>query len=100
MPLLMHLPGQLFLQYTHDLLESFPVRLRKPCRHRTVDVEDSNDFPFSVYRYHPGNSWTFSTRTVSSRAAAVPQTPLPTGISMQAGLPWNGPSTSFPSSIR
>ena len=32
-------------------------------------------------------------------ATAVPQTPRPTGISMQAGLPWKGPSTSLPFSM-
>ena len=35
--------------------------------------------------------------TVRAFNAAVPHTPLPTGMRMQAGLPWNGPTTSSPS---
>ena len=34
------------------------------------------------------------TTKVSLRAAAVPQTPRPSGMRTQATLPWNGPSTS------
>src|SRR5438270_397758 len=31
---------------------------------------------------------------------ATPQTPLPNGIRMHAGRPWNGPSTSSPPTLR
>lgn len=43
----------------------------------------------------PGNSWTFLTSITEFSATAVPQTPLPISISTQAGLPWNGPRTSW-----
>ncbi len=45
----------------------------------------------------PGNAWTSGTTTVLRAAAAVPQTPLPSAMRTQAGLPWKGPSTSPPS---
>ena len=35
----------------------------------------------------PLNSWTFGTSWVSPLAAAVPQTPLPQGMTTQAGRP-------------
>ena len=38
-------------------------------------------------RYGPGNRGRPRTRTVAARDAAVPQTPLPSGIRTQAGLP-------------
>ena len=40
------------------------------------------------------NACTSATSWVSPSTAAVPQTPLPSGMRMQAGLPWKGPSTS------
>ena len=44
------------------------------------------------------NFHTFTNSFNVDEFAAVPQTPLPKGISMQAGLPWKGPSTRvFPS---
>ncbi len=42
----------------------------------------------------PGNSATSATSIVSPRAATVPHTPRPIAMRTQAGLPWNGPSTS------
>ena len=48
----------------------------------------------------PGKAWTSSTRWTSSVAAAVPHTPLPNGMRMQAGRPWNGPRTSSPPTLR
>ena len=41
-------------------------------------------------------------RRIAARgvAAAAPQTPLPNGMRMQAGRPWNGPSTSSPPTLR
>ena len=48
----------------------------------------------------PGKACTSSTRCTFSVSAAVPQTPLPNGMRMQAGRPWNGPSTSSRSTLR
>jgi len=42
----------------------------------------------------PGKSFTFGTIVVAHFAAAVPHTPWPIRMRTQAGLPWNGPSTS------
>ncbi len=42
----------------------------------------------------PGNAFTSGTTTLRRSAAAVPHTPLPSGMRTHAGLPWNGPSTS------
>src|ERR1017187_2521842 len=40
---------------------------------------------------YPGNSDTSSTIMVSPFEAAVPHTPLPHWMTVQAGSPWNGP---------
>src|SRR5690606_19039889 len=42
----------------------------------------------------PGKASTSATRCVSRLTAAVPQTPRPSAMRMQAGWPWNGPTTS------
>jgi hypothetical protein len=39
----------------------------------------------------PGNACTSGTSWLRASATAVPQTPRPTGMRTQAGLPWNGP---------
>lgn len=42
----------------------------------------------------PLNSWTLCTVICSSFFTAVPQTPFPILILIQAILPWKGPSTN------
>src|SRR5690606_34841506 len=42
----------------------------------------------------PGKALTSATTWVSRVVAAVPQTPRPSAMRTQAGLPWNGPTTS------
>ena len=42
----------------------------------------------------PENAWTSATRWTVPVAAAVPQTPFPQAMRVQATLPWNGPRTS------
>src|SRR5699024_3376606 len=42
----------------------------------------------------PGKELTSSIRCVFFSDSAVPHTPFPYGIRMQAGNPWNGPSMS------
>jgi len=42
----------------------------------------------------PGNFCTSGTTSVRRCTAAAPHTPWPSPMRTQAGLPWNGPSTS------
>src|SRR4249919_3716827 len=42
----------------------------------------------------PGKACTSATRCVCRVVAAAPHTPLSSGMRMQAGRPWNGPTTS------
>jgi hypothetical protein len=42
----------------------------------------------------PGKAWTSGTRIASRREAAAPQTPRVRAMRVQAGRPWNGPTTS------
>jgi hypothetical protein len=42
----------------------------------------------------PGKAWTSGTTIDSRRDAAAPQTPRVSAIRVQAGSPWNGPTTS------
>ena len=44
----------------------------------------------------PGNAFTSGTTSVSRRAAAVPHTPLPSGMRTQARLPLERPQNELP----
>ncbi len=70
---------------------STPIN-RSPSRIGTT----TSEFDAESQAIWPGKSCTSGTTTVSRRAAAVPQTPVPIGMRMQAGLPWNGPSSRSP----
>ena len=96
-----------FDEMRHQLLAALSVDLIKAGEQRAVEVEHAQDLPEGGKQRHDqlrARSRIASdmarkivdvgTRTVAARAAAVPQTPLPSGIRTQAGLPWNGPSTS------
>jgi len=55
-------------------------------------IYDDSELEAESQAICPGNSWTFLTNWISPVARAVPQTPRPEGIRMQAVFPWNGPS--------
>jgi len=83
----------------HQPLAAHLVRLVETPDERAVEVENPKTSPLSSsgttsseretgsQAIWPGNSWTSGTSTVAARAAAVPQTPFPSGIRTQAGLP-------------
>jgi hypothetical protein len=69
-----------------------------------VEVENAEDRALmreaASQAMWPGKALTSSTRIELPRSTAVPQTPSPTAMRTQAGLPWNGPTTSSSSECR
>ena len=57
-------------------------------------------FDSELHAMWPGNCSTSSTTMVRFSFHAVPHTPLPKPMRVQATGPWNGPSTNCPSMIR
>ena len=96
----------------HEQIRDFDqqlfVLLVESLRHRAVEVENAeqhiigkqghNDFGtrIDVAGDVPAKACTSATRCTWRVCAAVPQTPRPSGMVTQAGLPWNGPTTSSP----
>ncbi len=88
-------------------LAALPVRRVETGGARAVEIEHPNDFTILDQRHDQlraririagdmaGKRIDIRRPArLSPRAAAVPHTPSPIAMRTQAGLPWNGPSTS------